>query len=213
MDPRLYEVFSSIDWSNSWPVFVLIVFASWFGAFGAAFFKKKAENLVTKSDFEHLLRQIEKTTDVTENIKAKLSEASWLNQQSWSIKEKYYTELLTQLQHFEEELASSLNGSSFKDLLKDSSKVTQEKITELLESSKPYIQKLRVLQAPAELVISDCLAIELNNLHFRIWEVELSSDFNDEDRVELILILQSDIQGVYRKLLEEAKKELHLIRK
>jgi hypothetical protein len=54
-------------------VFAISAIGAALGAYGAAYLKRRAENLATKADFDEIIRQLQQTTDVTEGIKAAVS--------------------------------------------------------------------------------------------------------------------------------------------
>lgn len=204
-----------IDWYNfleesSFWVFISSIFfaavVSGLSVYVTKYLNKKAENFATKEDFDQLLEQIKESTLATEGIKSQLAEAGWLNQQSWNIREKYYTSLLIELNSFAECLGEELEGNKFREILHRDEDATMGEITSLMKSSKVHIRELRVLQGPAQMVISENVSSLLNNLHYLIWEVEKHIDV--ENRVEDLLGLQANIQTVQNALTAEAREVL-----
>ncbi|TMN88914.1 hypothetical protein CWB72_11965 [Pseudoalteromonas phenolica] len=203
---KWFDHFSNTDFWSSVPILLSAIVVSAVGIYIAKYLNKKAENLATKEDFDMLLEQVKESTIVTESVKVKLAEAGWLNQQGWNIREKYYTSLLIELNSFAEALGEELESRKFRKLLHQEKDASLADIGMLLKSSKNHIRELRILQGPAQMVISEEVSSMLNELHFRIWEVQKDEEL--VDRIEHILHLQADIQSVQKTLTSEARDAL-----
>ncbi|MDI4667432.1 hypothetical protein K9U40_24385, partial [Xanthobacter autotrophicus] len=79
-----------------WPYLLMVVLAA-AGTFAGAALKRRGENYATTADFETLKMQLVANTHATEEVKAALAGRSWMKQQLWGQREKYYMELLGQL--------------------------------------------------------------------------------------------------------------------
>lgn len=66
-----------------------------------SYLAEKGKNYASKEDFAEALQRIERTTLITEDIKASIAGAAWQRQQIWNSREKYYTEILTYLAQLE----------------------------------------------------------------------------------------------------------------
>jgi len=64
------------------------------GSWLASYLKVKGANLATRADFETLLDQLVRQTEVTEGIRADLLNRTWLGQRQWDLKRDLYRELL-----------------------------------------------------------------------------------------------------------------------
>ncbi|QDQ27708.1 hypothetical protein FNU76_15870 [Chitinimonas arctica] len=62
--------------------------------------KKIAENAATHEDFKKLLDEQKELMRATEEIKADVSRNSWVEQQRWQLKERYYSIVLNNLGRF-----------------------------------------------------------------------------------------------------------------
>ena len=60
------------------------------GAFFASYFREKGKNFATKEDFDEILRQVRKNTEVAEEVKNRFSERNWIIQQVWLKKQEAY---------------------------------------------------------------------------------------------------------------------------
>ncbi len=132
-----------------WVYFLCALIIPFLGSFFGSYFKKKAENVATKEDFEELLVQLKKTTSETEKIRVDLAKGNWLHQQSWSLKEKYYSGLLEALNSLKMSLLNRLDhymepGSEYldSDINENEHFKNQEKITHILTYNlKIFIKK------------------------------------------------------------------------
>lgn len=64
------------------------------GSYIGSYAKKRGENLATKEDFDSLLRQVTATTLATEEVKAAVSHADWVERESKSSKREKLEEFL-----------------------------------------------------------------------------------------------------------------------
>jgi hypothetical protein len=64
-------------------------------AFGSAYLRRRAENLATKADFQRLLQQLQQTTSITEQVKATVLHADWLQREQKSLRRQKLEELMS----------------------------------------------------------------------------------------------------------------------
>ncbi|WP_442497664.1 hypothetical protein [Methylobacter sp. sgz302048] len=196
------EIISAINVAALFVVAYLIVhFKSYF----KSYLKKKAENLATKEDYESILAQLKKTTAETEGIKVELAKGNWLHQQSWNLKEKYYSSLLEALYNLEMSLSVRLDcymypGSEQRDeeIGKSEYYINQSKI------GYEALKKIQQLHGPAEIVISERAVEALKALYISNWEADNFSSCNKEylDKV------YESVEEARKIILEEARSEL-----
>lgn len=189
----------------TWWVYFGILIASIAGGFFGTYIKKKAENLATKEDYEALLAQVKKTTEETEGIKIELAKGSWLHQQSWLLKEKYYSGLLESLYNLKLSLSARLDhymepGSEYRD-------------NEIIESDHfkkqsrigiEALNKIHILHGPAEMVISTRAIEALNDFYGVDWNAWNFSACNKEYLDEV----HASVEETYKVIIEEARLEL-----
>jgi hypothetical protein len=103
---ELAEKIAREQFLSQWPIYALMVLlavvggalASYFGSY----FKKRGENLATKSDFNNLLAQIKATTIATEDVKARISHLDWSTKERKVLLRNKLEELLNRLHELEE---------------------------------------------------------------------------------------------------------------
>lgn len=102
---ELAEKIAREQFLNQWPIYLLMLLlavvggalASYFGSY----FKKRGENLATKSDFNNLLAQIKATTIATEDVKARISHLDWSTKERKVLLRNNLEELLNKLHELE----------------------------------------------------------------------------------------------------------------
>jgi len=188
-----------------WWVYLWILLAPLAGGFLGAYLKKKAENLATKEDYESLLTQVKKTTEETESIKTELAKGSWLHQQSWLLKEKYYSGLLESLYNLKRSLSARLDhymepGSEYRD-----SEINEsEHFKKQSKIGVAALNKIQLLCGPAEMVISKRAIEALDNFYSVDWNAGNFSSCN----IEYLNEVYASAEEAYKVILEEARLEL-----
>lgn len=195
----------SEGWQFPWWVYLGILLGSIAGGFLGAYLKKKAENLATKEDYESLLAQVKKTTEETEGIKTELAKGSWLHQQSWLLKEKYYSGLLESLYNLKLSLSARLDhymepGSEYRDSEINESEHFKKQSRIGIEA----LNKIQLLHGPAEMVISKRAIEALNNFYGIDWNAGNFSACNKEYLDDVY----ASAEKAYKVILEEARLEL-----
>ena len=188
-----------------WWLYIVAVVAPFVGAYFGTYFKKKAENLATKEDYESLLVQLKKTTAETEGIKVELAKGTWLHQQRWNLKEKYYSGLLDALYTLKLSFSVRLDryieqGSEYRDneIMKSEYFKSQLKIgTEALD-------RIQQLHGPAQMVISKRAIEALERFYSSDWNASNFSACNKEYLDEVY----ESVEEAHKIMLEEARSEL-----
>ncbi len=188
-----------------WWLYVLAIIALFIGGFFGAYIKRKGENLATREDYESLLEQVKKTTAATESIKIDLAKGSWLHQQGWHLKEKYYSGLLEALYRLKVSLSARLDhymepGSEYHDEQVNESAHYKSQSQIGLEA----LQKIQQLHGPAEMVVSDRAIEALNKFYSADWHASNFSACNQEYLEEAY----DSVNEAHKVILEEARLEL-----
>jgi len=102
---ELINILSKLQFKQtlSWEVYLIVVAASAVGVFLGAYLKERGKQYATSENFDELKNQLEDTTVVVEQVKSKVSEKSWVNQQIWVKKQEAYEivfELLFHVQRY-----------------------------------------------------------------------------------------------------------------
>lgn len=175
------------------------------GGFLGAYAKKKGESLATKEDFDSLLEQLKKTTATTEGIKADMAKGSWLHQQEWHLKEKYYSGVLDALYRFKQSLSARLDhyiepGSEHHDATINES----EHFKRQGRLGSEALQDLQRLHGPAEIVISARAIEALEKFYSADWHASNFSACNEEYLGDVY----RSADDAHRIILGEARSEL-----
>jgi len=98
---ELINILSTLQFKQtlSWEVYLIVVAASAFGVFLGAYLKERGKQYATSENFEELKKQLKDTTVVVEQVKSKVSEKSWVNQQIWVKKQEAYEVVFERLFH------------------------------------------------------------------------------------------------------------------
>jgi len=187
-----------------WPYLLMVVLAA-AGTFAGAALKRRGENYATTADFETLKMQLVANTHATEEVKAALAGRSWMKQQLWGQREKYYMELLGQLSEvgrcakslYELELREMQIGAPTPPHLQ---KRAQESESEMAAAEK----ELRRGLAPASVFLSSAtrqaVAELLGSRETLMSNSPTPFDFYDE--------WSAEAWSAYEKVLAEAQREL-----
>ena len=189
-----------------WWATILVVVFTFAGGFLGAYLKRKGENLATKEDYDSLLKQVKQTTSATESIKVDLAKGNWLHQQSWYLKEKYYSGILEALYLLKLSLSARLDhymepGSQYRDNEIDESLHFKEQANIGFEALK----KLQLLHGPAEMVISIQATKALKEFYSAHWHADNFSACNNE----FLDAAYVSVEKTHKAVLEEARSELN----
>lgn len=188
-----------------WWLYLSAVVTAFVGGFLGAYLKRKGENLATREDYESLLQQVKRTTQETESIKMELAKGSWLHQQSWYLKEKYYSGLLENLYKLRLSISDRLNyyvvpESEYHDEQVNKSEHYKKQTEIGIES----LQNIQRLHGPAEKVITKKAIEALMQFYSADWH---AGDFSTCNKEYLDDAHQS-VNDVYQTVLQEAQLEL-----
>ena len=189
----------------SWWSYLIALVLPFVGGYLGAYAKKKGEDLATKESFDSLLEQVQKTTATTEGIKAELAKGSWLHQQEWYLKEKYYSGVLDALYRFKRSLSAQLDhymepGSEHHDATINE----REHFKRQDKLGNEALQDLQRLHGPAEIVISKRAIEALETFYSADWH---ASNFSVCNKEYLSDVYRS-AKEAHRVILEEARAEL-----
>ena len=188
-----------------WWSYFLVVIATFVGGFLGAYFKRKGENLATKEDYKSLLEQVKKTTSETESIKINLAQGNWLHQQSWYLKEKYYTGLLEALYNLKLSLSARLDHYIEPDSQYRDAQINENPhFTKQINIGVEALQKLQQLLGPAEMVVSDRTIQALKDFYSTDWHASNFSACNKEYLDDVY----ASVEEAHKTVLEEARLEL-----
>jgi hypothetical protein len=168
------------------------------------YLSEKGKNLATREDFHTLLEQLKKTTKETESIKVELSSRHWLNQQQWSIREKRYTDLLSNLTRLKLSLQDRNNYYMEPGSEHDSSLSENEHFNELSRIGYESLRAIREQIGPASVFLSDKTIEALEELVREHWN---AAEFSvcTADYVSSALNL---VDAASSAVLAEARNEL-----
>lgn len=98
---ELVGLLSNIQFKQSldWVTYVIILCSSGLGVFLGAYFKESGKQYATTDNFDELKAQLEETTSIVEDVKTKVSERTWVNQQIWVKKQEAYESIFESLFH------------------------------------------------------------------------------------------------------------------
>jgi len=185
-----------------WWLYLSAIFATFIGGFLGAYLKRKGENRAANENFDSLLKQIKKTTTETESIKSELAKGSWLHQQSWNLKEKYYSGLLEALYRLRHSVSVRLDHYNEQGSEHDDARINEsDHYIKHAKSGVETLQKIQELHGPAEMVISDRSIEALNKFYSAGWHAENFSSCNKEYLVEVFV----SVDETYKVILEEAQ--------
>lgn len=191
----------------AWWSYPLAFAVSLVGAYCGAYVKRKAEDRATRESFEALREQLKKTTRDTEEIKATLARKSWLTQQQWNMREKYYMSLLACLTKFRlslEDRSGYFNepGSEYDVSLTDG-----EHYQSLAQIGSQCYQEIRELLGPASVFLSRSAIESIERLLHEQWNIaEFSACAADYVSESLVLV-----RAAHEAVLREAKSDLQSI--
>lgn len=188
-----------------WWSYLIALVVPFIGGYLGAYAKKKGESLATKEDFDSLLEQVKKTTATTEGIKAEMAKGSWLHQQEWHLKEKYYSGVIDALYRFKQSLSARLDhyiepGSEHHDATINQS----EHFKHQGKLGSEALQDLQRLHGPAEIVISARAIDALKKFYSADWHASNFSVCNEE----YLSDVHRSAKEAHQVILEEARAEL-----
>jgi hypothetical protein len=200
---QLAETISAKGIDFPWYVYLLGVVFPAITVYFAGYLSTKAALRANNENFEFINEQLKKTTRDTEEIKVALSGSSWLSQQQWALREKYYGELLTQLHKL---YLTLLDRSEFyiqPGSEHDMSIPENPRFVELDKRGNRALEAIRELMGPASIYLSDTTISALEKLVSDHWSVAFDSHPEEyvSKTLELVTKAKADV-------LAQAKKQL-----
>ncbi|HDL7734748.1 hypothetical protein [Yersinia enterocolitica] len=191
--------------SISYLIGVVAVFtASLIGAYIGTYFKKKAENKANDDHFNKLSEQLRKTTRDTEEIKLALANNNWVDQQHWSIREKYYNQLITHLSNWRAALSDRNSYYMTPGSEHDSSIEDSEGYRKLVERCSESRKEVKGLIGPTLIFLSEETIEALNKLFGDIWMIEETVVSESDIAMDKFKLIDS----TRNIILDEARREL-----
>jgi len=185
-----------------WWLYLSAILTTFVGGFLGAYIKRKGEDKAANENYDSLLRQIKKTTAETESIKLELAKGSWLHQQSWHLKEKYYSGLLEAMYKLRHSVSVRLDYYMESGSEHDDARINEsDHYRKLAKNGAEAIQKIQELNGPAEMVISNRSIDALNRFYSADWHAENFSICNKEYLTKVF----TSVDEAYRLILEEAQ--------
>lgn len=178
--------------------------ASLIGAYIGTYLKKKAENKAHDDHFNKLNEQLRKTTRDTEEIKLTLANNNWVDQQHWSIREKYYNQLITHLSNWRAALSERnfcyLNPGSEHDMSIENGEGYRKLVERCFESKK----EVKELIGPTLIFLSEETIEALNKLFGDIWVIDETVTSESDIAMDKFKLIDS----TRNIILDEARREL-----
>lgn len=187
-----------------WWSYILAASLALAGGYFGAYFRRKAEDRASRENFEVLRDQLQKTTRDTEEIKNALSGKAWLTQQQWNIRERFYSELVTNLallklsiedrkEYFDEP------GSEHRVEIEET-----EHFKRLVQQGADAFSKLRGQIGPASIFLSDKTIRALEALVSEQWHVSMDAICT----ADYVSTFYPYVETAYTAILSEARNEL-----
>jgi len=180
---------------------IVCLFVSWYLR---GYFTEKSKNLATHEDFTRILKQTERTTQVTEEIKANIAYGNWMNQQHWGVKEKIYTDILSNLTIMEISYIDRLDYYIRPESEHDMSIPGKKRYQLLAKNEVEALRSIRELIGPAALFISESTIAVIKKLYGDSW---LSEQAGDHPKEYLEWMLKST-KDAYAIVLSDAKRDI-----
>lgn len=114
------------DWRVYAVFFLLSIVSGAIGAYLSKYFGKRGETAATKADFDEILRQMKKTTEVSEQVRSAVSHADWVAREWKTIRRIKLEELIDSAISVKAWSADML--SAYSDILNESKFSDERKI-------------------------------------------------------------------------------------
>ena len=199
VEAAIRDGFQFSHWS-----YILAVTLFLAGAYFGAYFRRKAEDRASSENFETLRGQLQRTTRDTEEIKNALSRKAWVTQQQWNIRERIYSDLVTNLALLKLSIEDrkeyfSEPGSEYSGDVEGT-----EHFKRLLQQGTSSFSKLRESIGPASIFLSGKTILALEELISDQWNIAMDA-LCAADYVTTFL---PAVEKAYSLVLAEAKHEL-----
>lgn len=187
------------DWAAL--LFLLVLFAS--AIFIKSYLAKRANTYATKQDLEEITRQMKYSTQITEEIKAKVGHEVWNYQQQWELKKSLYEPLLENLFVLQSTLLDLISFEYGKKLSE-----TEEKYRKELEIKRALTKEnIKKVAGKASIIFPQETMVAFQNMYgdlMRTPNQHLEHDWDDAD-AEL-----AQVEGAYEFFVKVAKEDLGL---
>lgn len=187
-----------------WWSYVIAVAAALAGAFLGAYIKRKGEDRASKENFETLRDQLQKTTRDTEEIKSALSNTAWISQQSWTMRERLYSELVTNLALLKLSIEDRKEYFDQPGSEHNSSIDETDHFKRLRQQGAEAFGKLRNQIGPASIFLSKQTITALESLVRSEWHASVDA-LCSADYLETFLPYAEE---AYALVLDEAQRDL-----
>jgi len=184
--------------------YILAALFSPVGAFFGAYFKRKAENRAADENFKTLRDQLQKTTRDTEEIKNALSREAWITQQHWNIRERFYSELVTNLALLKLFLKDQVDYFDQPGSEHNASIDKSPHFERLALQGAEAFAKVREHVGPASIFLSEKTIKSLQDLFSDHWSISMNAVCTAEYVSEFL----NSVSGAYSAVLTEARHEL-----
>jgi len=200
---QLAEAISANGINFPWYAYFLSAVFAAIAVYFANYLTTTASLRTTNENFESVNEQLKKTTRDTEEIKVALSGSSWLSQQQWALREKYYGELLTQLHKLYLTLVDRSEFYIQPGSEHDMTIAQDPRFIELDKRGNSALEAIRELMGPASIFLSDTTISALDKLVSDHWSVAFDS--HPEEYVTKTLELVTKAKAA---VLAQARKQL-----
>jgi len=190
---------------DAWLIALLALLGAAFGSFVTSYLKKHGEDTAMRENFEEIRKQLKATTRDTEEIKQHLSSHTWRTQQHWANRERYYSQLLTQLHRFKIALTdlSDYYMEPGTEHVPDSER--DEAFHKLLADASAANVELQKLVGPAALFLSAVAVEALDKLHKEHWGL---ANFEAHCTADYVSGAYRLVTAAYEQVLREARTQL-----
>lgn len=174
------------------------------GPFLGGYLSQKASNLATKEDFQQILDQTKKTTLDVEQIRDSITSKSWISQQRWTMREKRYSDLLSELEILRQSLHERLKFYSEQGDLQDYSIPVQPEFAEQEEIGTAAFNAIRQMIGPAAIFLPKTVQKALEKLVSAEYDLTAGPietfTYNDQ--------LVNAVTETYNNVLAQAREDL-----
>lgn len=203
LEPGVAEALRSGSLFPCWAYTISLV-AALLGGFLGAYLRRKGDDLAARESFDALLDQAKKTMKETESIRQQLVGHSWINQQQWQLREKYYSAMLEHLGILVASLDARLEYYARPGSEQDDTHTDTENFKKQSQLGGNSLAALKKLEGPAAIVVSEQTRDVLHQLFVDEW----SADNDAACPKDYLAALSPAASKAYSVILKEAKAVL-----